>query len=221
MRKLVPTKISPKVAENLAKVLDSPTGLNWRKVKFDKNDKLIVAAVYVAGPPAQLADKFRADVASAMHAIAQTAIDRSPPRTRRDKPEDEEEEERASLGVKDVKKAAKDYATALRNVQSAFKPDLLPPELMLNPLTLADLIVAAEKIAYTSSPKRPQRPVEVKRDAAMHAFALLEEYGLEISDEAGSKYCRLAAILTGKRGDDLSRHCQGHMKKKGRSKGPL
>ncbi|WP_316229439.1 hypothetical protein [Bradyrhizobium sp. SZCCHNR1070] len=193
MKRRVGAKVPPHVENALLKVLDPPTRLIWRKVKFDKNDKLIVAAVEVAKPPADLAGKFRADVASAMHAIAEAGVGRPK--------------------VKDVKEAAKVYAAALRRLQKAWKPDLLPPDLAFNELTLAKLIAYADEIAEPSSPdSRPQRPVEVKHDAAAHAHALMTKYRLEIKGTKGSRYCKLAAVLSGRRNDNLVRQCQEHIR---------
>jgi hypothetical protein len=191
-------KIEPRVADALVKMLDSPTNLGWRGVKFDSRDPIIVAAVRAAKPPADVIDGFRADVASARYAITEAAV--------------------ARVKIKEVGDAAEVYAAALRRVQRAWKPDLLPPDLELNPLTLAKLIGSADELAHRSPNGRPQHPVEFKRDAAMHAYALMEKHGLEIKGTKGSNYCRLAAALTGRR-DDLVRQCQAHLRHKKRQRG--
>jgi hypothetical protein len=170
-------------------------------VKFDALDPIIVSAVRIVDPPSRLRDDFRRAMMSARYALV------------------ESQERRGKLGqIKKKKDAAKALEAALLRVDAATRNAHLPPELVVNFVTLRRLAYSAKqcrKFVETPAGARMQEPASDKRDAVHHAHRLLETYGSSETKGQMEKFCELAALLANTTIKKVRSVCKAHVETTG------
>jgi hypothetical protein len=120
--------------------------------------------------------------------------------------------------TKPAKRSARRLAEVLRRVEHVLNDERLDAEILLS--FPRDDIKAwrrrCEELAAAPSQKAPKRlEAEKKRRAVIAALNLISRYdGSPVSAKAGSKFCRLAAVMYGETSVDLHNQCRAALRKK-------
>jgi hypothetical protein len=122
----------------------------------------------------------------------------------------------ATTSTKSQKKAAEQFASALRRIEIALPELFNDPDFPVRGFPKAELLKwrpILEEIGDSRSRKRPQMNALKKRLAVAEAHQLLQKYGSRrVTATKNGEFCRLAALLYGDPKADLINQCKAYIR---------
>lgn len=179
-------------------------GAEARAAWLAKNADLVRRAVALINPAADLRDEAKDAVSSALLDMPGVLDETLQPDWWKTKP--------AKMAASRLAVAARRLAAALRDAD--LDDDLRPSNISADELT--QLARRCDALVATPSGKTPRMKTWRKGLAVYYAYGLMQDYAdppSAVEDaKKGSRFCRLAAILSGDPSADLHRGCRARLR---------